>query len=218
MVVAGILIALGVNDWSADQKKSKTEIEVLKSIKSGLEEDRKDLIFNANDLKKRIQYSENILEAIENQTSYDSLYYQLGRVSINTSFLHSTSAFETLKANGITLITNEKLRDAIISVYDSNYDFFIEEEKNINKYTRYGIDFIYPTRIEEYLKINEATNQFIAKPVNLELLKSDQEFLYYFKTHKNRLIILLRIFNARLLIQIDELIEAIEVEIKRLES
>jgi len=179
-----------------------------------LEKDKEDLLFNSKDLSDRVRFSNNILNAIETKKSYDSLYFQLGRVSIYTSFVHSNSTFETLKARGITLIRNKKLRDMIIYVYDAQYKFYISEEEKINQYSDYGIREIYPTRLEEYMS---GSSQWEVKPLSLESLKDDREFIYFIKTQKNKSHLFSVLWTNRLLRYIDELLKSIDLELQRLE-
>ena len=222
LVVIGILIALQINTWNQDRIKSAEELNILKAMKIGLEKDLSDLNFNASSMSSSMSSGKEIIYALENNLPYeDSLAYHFGNFMFPVMFLNSTSAFETLKSKGIDLISNDSLRDQIIRVYDSGYTFFIKNEKIILDEGERGLKHIFPTRFQEswvYDLEKENYGRGLV-PLDFEALKSDQEFIYYIKSYKNRLNILLN-FHYRLRLQksVQSLITSLENEIQVMEE
>jgi len=222
LVVIGILIALQINTWNQDRIKSAEELNILKAMKIGLEKDLSDLHYNATSIGSSMSSGKEIIYALENNLPYeDSIAYHFGNFMFPVMFVNSTSAFETLKSKGIDLISNDSLRDQIIGVYDSGYTFFIKNEKTILDEGERGLKHIFPTRFHEswvYDLEKENLGRGLV-PLDFESLKSDQEFIYYIKSYKNRLNILLNFqYKLRLLISVESLLDSLEKEIEVMEE
>ena len=132
LVMIGILLALQVNNWNQNRIRANEALEILQTLKVGLETDLADLNYNENSIKNSVVMADKVIDIIErNQPYKDSIADYIGISMFPVKFLYSTSAFETLKAKGIDLIANPDLRDAIVGVYDSGYTFFLDTEKTI---------------------------------------------------------------------------------------
>lgn len=222
LVVIGILIALQINNWNEVRKEQQLELQLLKSFKNGLQKDLSDINFNMEVHEMGIAAADSVLDLLEGSSPYnpDSVARMFSRAMTPTLFVHSTSAFETLKSKGVTLISNELLRDKIIEVYDARYKFFTTNEKVHYDVIEYGLRTVFPTRFEDSYEFDLNTVDFVGalKPLNFEDLKTDQEFLYYFRSIKNRLIILVGFHYTTLKEIVVELIDEIDAEIQKRES
>ena len=163
-----------------------------------------------------------ILNLLENDQPYnnDTLAKHFSRVMTPSFFVNSTSAFETLKSKGIDLIKNETLRVQLINVYDSQYTFFLKVESQFSEEQNLGLRNVFPSRFEESYKFNLESSDLSGEliPLDFESLKTDQEFLYYLKSIKNRTIVFVN-FNYKLLrTHVINLITAIDKEINKIEN
>ena len=150
LVVIGILIALSINTWN-ENKKNK-----IKEIKS-LTELRKDLVQNLNDINGNIsnlQICKNsnntILNHFENKIAYnDSLNYHFSMLYPFISFTANQTTYETLKQNGIVLISNDSLRSSISDLYSNRFKAYqtFENTYLVNHY----LDYIKPMFISEFV-------------------------------------------------------------------
>ncbi|RMB56327.1 hypothetical protein EAX61_14675 [Dokdonia sinensis] len=222
LVVIGILIALQINNWNESRIRSKEELSILKSLKTGLETDLEDLRYNANSIRKSIGFADKVIMSIEKDDAYhDSIPDQIGIAMFPVKFVYSTTAFETLKAKGIDLLSNIQLRDAIVGVYDSGYDFFIETEKAITlDEAERGLVEVFPEHFEESYVFNFDKQGFEPRliPLDFERLKQDQEFRYFLKSYRNRLDIFSKFhYNTNMIPQVENLIGLLDKEINRLE-
>ncbi|NNL80827.1 MAG: hypothetical protein HKO67_10085 [Flavobacteriaceae bacterium] len=223
LVMIGILLALQVNNWNQGRLRAIEEIGILKALKVGLEADLADLNYNASSIKNSIGHANTILQSLENDEPYrDSIADHFGIMMFPVKFLYSTSAFETLKSKGIDLVTNPKLRDDIVSVYDSRYTFFLEMEKVIvlDEVER-GFRTVLQSRFEESYVFDLSKANYMPRlvPLNFETLKQDQEFVYFIKTYRNRLDTFLNFHYKKIIMpQVENLINALEAEIKTLED
>lgn len=221
LVVIGILIALSINNWNENRIASKEEIHILKALKIGIEADLVDLKFNEKSIQSSIASANKVIHNLENDLPYrDSIPDYIGSMMFPVIFVHSTSAFETLKSKGINLIKNDTLRDKIISVYDSGYSFFLINESNIviDEGER-ALRELFSTRFEEsyVYDFNEPNYKPRLTPLNYEALKTDQEFKYFLKSYKNRLNLLLNFhYRSTLLKDVKALINSIDNELQKL--
>lgn len=222
LVVIGILIALQINNWNQNRIEANEELNILKALKVGLETDLEDLNYNANSIENSINSANTVIKSLINNEPYrDSIADHFGFIMFPVKFLYSTSAFETLKSKGIGLVKNSQLRDAIVGVYDSGYNFFIDNEKTIvlDEVER-GLKDIFNTRFEESFAVdfNKANYNPRLVPLDFEALKTDQEFLYFIKSYRNRLDIMLNFhYKRRILIQVQDLVNLLDEEINQLE-
>ena len=222
LVVIGILIALQINNWNQNRMKAAEELHMLKALKVGLEKNQKDLFWNVEHIDRSISSGNKIIDALENDLPYqDSIADHFGILMFPVMFLHSTSAFETLKSKGIDLISNADLRDQIIDVYDSGYTFFLKNEAVTLDEAERGLKHIFPTRFHESYVYDLDKDGYEPRlvPLDYEALKNDQEFMYYLKSYKNRLNILLNFhYRLRLLKSVQSLITSLENEIQVMEE
>lgn len=222
LIVIGILIALQINNWNQGKVRENKEIEVLKLM-------RADLIEDLSEFEQSIaQYStaknsiDVILETLESSKPYhDSLRFHFFNTMIywGTSDL-TNSAFETLKSNGIDLITNKNLREKITVVYDE-YDSWIEADES--RYINILIDAgknVLNSRFYEYWNGELINGKYVGEmiPLDFESLKRDQEYLFFLKSLKNQMKWLVDEPITSTKMKVTQLIDQIELELEVLEK
>ncbi len=217
------MIALQIDNWNQHRIASEEELHILKALKIGLEADMEDLKFNEKRIQSSISSANVVIQNLENNQPYrDSIADYIGDMMFPVMFVHSTSAFETLKSKGINLIKNDSLRDEIINVYDSGYSFFLKNESlMVLDEAERALQELFSTRFEEsyVYDFNEPNYKPRLTPLNYKALKADQEFKYFVKSFKNRLIVLLNFhYRNKLLKNVEALINSINDEIKNLEK
>ena len=222
LVVVGILIALQINNWNENRKERILELQLLRAFERGLEKDLSDIDLNVAIHQAGIDAAERVLVVLEDgdPKDRDSVPELMSRVFLPSVFVYSTSAFETLKSKGVTLISNDVLRDGIIEVYDSRYRFFLDNEL-VHRQTLEGLlSGTFATRFEESYVHDLNTPNFkgALTPIDLENLGNDQEFIYQFKSFRNRLIVLVDWHYGQLRSRIVDLRQAILEEIDKLEN
>jgi hypothetical protein len=202
--VIGILIALQINNWNEHNKSKAKEVEMLNDFKIGLEVD---LIGINKAIKISGLYKSSmviILAHLETDLPYsDSLKSHFAKTTgIWTSDING-SVFESLKSEGLALISNKELRKELVELYEN---LSISQQKQNDRY-RDLIDEssanILNTRFDEFWKGNHESwadeNDFADKihyssdglisemtPIDYEKLKNDQEYLYFLSSLKNR--------------------------------
>lgn len=220
LVSIGILIALQANNWNEQRKSKIQELELLKSLKIELERDLSDIDLNVS-IQKRVMASGNLLlQKMEEDAPYsDSLAIHFSRTMLPTNFLHSTSTFETIKSKGVDLISNLKVRNKTIEVFDSHYKFFLQEQSGFHDFMQFGLMNIFPGRFTESYSYDLYSTNYEGKltPVNFSDLAQDGEFLYFFKSYLNRNMVFVEVNYGSLRAQVTLLLDLLEEEIKKLE-
>ncbi|OZV70117.1 DUF6090 family protein [Winogradskyella aurantia] len=119
LVVVGILIALGINNWNENRKLRLAELETLSEIQVALNQDISVLSINLKSLENKILHSREVILHIENKLPYDKkldslfmdVYYHRGYKTFNNS------GFELLKERGFDIVQNTELRKRITKHY-----------------------------------------------------------------------------------------------------
>lgn len=186
LVVIGILIALQINNWNTQRKLKVKEIKALQSVKQSLEKDsayRQRSVISNNKAKKSINY---IINHMEKDLPYeDSLKYHFSNITLDMGLEYDFSSYESLKAVGFSLISNDSLRSDIISYYSyaeywgsngpDRYSNLLE--RNSEKIFIKHFDQLWGMRPDK---------QGEMIPLDYELLKKDTDFRYFLKTLKNQ--------------------------------
>jgi len=196
LVVIGILIALQINNWNENKKLQKEEIKFLKNFKQSISADLEYNNLNSNRYSLTKEAINRLLKHFEQDLPYnDSLEYYFGRITQAWSPKINMEVFETLKSNDLNLISNDNLRNKLISYYSWSDDIL---NKDIERYIAV-IDNaslnIFNTRFNalwngNYKKykstgiIEDLELRMI--PNNYDELKKDKEFIYFLKSLKNQ--------------------------------
>ena len=229
LVVIGILIALQINNWNETRKQNLTEMEVLNDIIIGLDTDKGTLDYTIKRHNWAIESCNIILKSLSEDKNYnDSLAYHFARVHNYTNFYSNKGAYESLKTIGFEIISNKRLRNEIINLYDQWYSI---QQSNVNILSN-DIQYIKRVYSQDYFdkfnvfntkslnnKSDDIKNDWYSGemiPNDFDKLKLDKRFIYQIKTlqlsHES-----VNFHSMRRKEQIDNLIKNIKLEINRLE-
>lgn len=145
LVVAGILIALSINNWNEEKKERTLEVKLLQELKEDIEQNRSDFQFNIELREQSIRSINMIIAAIQQKSAYhDSLDYHFGNMA-NTSIMSlNTASFEAIKSAGLTCISNDALRKSITNFYEVSTSYLnkIEREYEAQQLTPRWTDYL----------------------------------------------------------------------------
>jgi hypothetical protein len=222
LVVIGILIALQINNWNEQRKEANFEIQILKAFKESLVTDLIDIDANIAVHQKGLLSADSVLVLLASQEAIhkDSLAKLFAAVMMPSRFVHSTSAFESLKAKGVNIISDRDLQKKIVDVYDSQYRFFLLSEQDFIDEVLLGYRTILPTRFEDSFRYDISSSEISGRlvPLDFEALKKDQVFLFYIKTLRNWTGIFVEFHYVKLRSNVVDLQEMIDDEIERKEG
>lgn len=220
VLIIGIYGAFELSNYGENKARKRAEIEILKGCKTELMTDLEEIKFNMNELRKSQTALNLILEVLENDGSYhDSLAFHFNYTLIPIHFVHSTSSFETAKSRGLDIISNNDIRNKLIAVYDSQYDFFLKAEQEEIAEVQYQMRHILPGRFVSGHNFEGKDNTFDGSmvPKDFESLKTDQEYHYFIKTQQNRTRSFLGYFYTNLQKSVESMVHDLEVELKRID-
>ena len=222
LVVVGILIALQINNWNENRKVKAFELEMLRSFKQSLQTDLSDIDFNISLHKRGLKACDSILGFLESSVQMDeeTLARLFSEAFYVSRFVYSTSAFESLKTQGVNVISDKALQKNIVDVYDSRYRFFAVSENDYLDYYWLGVEHIYPTRFKEGLKYDLDSPGYpgVLQPVDSDALKNDAEFIYYLKTFRNWTNIFINFHYKGLRSDVSALLDVIDKELAKREN
>ena len=172
LVVIGILIALNINNASAESRTRNKELVLLKEMRQNLSADLRDVQYNVAGNKGRTRANEAVLKALQERTALnDSLKQHFGNILGNFQLSENTAAWENLKSVGIDLISDDSLRNAIAALYSTKYVYQENLEKSMDDH--YHWNQLYPMVLKN---LDVEAVWVSATPVDHEGLMDDREF------------------------------------------
>ena len=232
LVVIGILIALQLNNLNERNKFEAKEIEMLNDFKASLETD----LLNFNRSLKRGAQSKSSMELIlahlEADLPFsDSLKFHFASTTDTWMAQANGSVFESLKSEGLNLISNKDLRQQLVNFYEVQIIGQKERNERYRDLVDEGSANVLITRFDELWKgngelwitendfsnINYTTDGLIGEmtPIDYEKLKDDQEYLYFLKSLKNRRFWHVEVENTSAKKAILSLLKKIELELEK---
>lgn len=221
VLIIGIYGAFELANYGENRNRKRAELEILKGCRTELMTDLAEINFNRSELRKSQHALNLVLEVLENDGSYhDSLASHFIYTLLPIHFVHSTSSFETAKSKGLDIISNAEIRNKLIAVYDSQYDFFLKAEQEELAEVQHNMRTILPSRFESGFNFLGKDNTFEGSmvPLDFESLKRDQEYLYFIKTQQNRTRSYIAYFYENLRKSVESMIRDLDVELKRIDK
>jgi len=123
VVIFGVYLGFAANTYSEEQKQKAYINATIREMYVSLEQDIKDASLNKRGHESGLQSVKYFGKVFRGeQVAIDSFEQHLINVTRSYVSIQNTASFETLKSNGLNLITNDSLRSKIIKLYDFQYD------------------------------------------------------------------------------------------------
>lgn len=169
LVVIGILIALGINNWNENRKYRLLEHKLLSDVSINLVADTLGLNSIIEHYDYVIKKAESIKSKMEGNTPYDNtMEVTFAIISVSYAYESDYSIFETIKSTGLDIIKNDSIRNWVVNFYNNSKHFAnVHNTYNIAKYFRANI---YPKYFISYVWGRRAV------PIDYEALKNVNEF------------------------------------------
>ena len=220
LVVIGILIALSLNNWKEARKETLQEVKILKQLSADLFDNQGEAESILSEVKTRLRSSDSILLYInEKRKLNDSLGKYFTGIRYTSFFNSANTAYKYIQSEGMNIVSNDSLRTRLTMMYEKEFRNIdlraIAEDRIQNEvlepYIRTHFKPVaWDTHDVSYVKAQ-------VQPINIEVLYDNFEF-------KNILLeqnAYLQVRNRWLvgtLKKLEELIEEVQNEIKRLEN
>ena len=124
LVVIGILIALGINNWNNEQKDKQAELKYLNQIRKSLKENDLILKERIETDKRLLKFGDQLYSHIKTQKEINDTIKHIFVVLLNDQMVSfNMAAFENLKNDGLSFISNDDLKFEIINIYDKELKY-----------------------------------------------------------------------------------------------
>ena len=178
LVVIGILIALQINNWNENNKLKKQEILKLKELANSLNQTTLNIQQAQEGDGRWMHYNEIILDHLENEKPYSTdldicfgSYFWFSRPEIEFA------AFEQLKSSGLDLVSNDKLRNEIVQLFEKRFQLLYTES---NAWNLEYINVTLPIHLKLFRKVFPENwvpgNDEYAKPNDYSKLFENDEY------------------------------------------
>lgn len=135
LIFVGISLAIWFDNWNQERRDRQVERAMLMEIHEGVKTDLEDMRLTRHGHSMRVNAYKVIADhLVNNLPNEDSLSQYFGTLYGKSSLITNRAPYETLKSRGIDLVTNDDLRQAILTYYDIKLDWleFNEREHVVN--------------------------------------------------------------------------------------
>ena len=173
VIVVGITLSFMVDEWREERKNRDKEIKAMKEILSGLKSDLIEIDNGYEKASLSLNSAEIILDCINDQCIFtDSIGKHISNMSFFLYSLPNNAPYENLKNEGLTIISNDSLRNKIIYYYEI-------EQKAWSSIVNLRADIwinMMDLEQENFSKLNWGD---ISQPVDAKSIMTDSRFHYY---------------------------------------
>lgn len=174
LVAVGILLALQINNWNEQRKLNIKEIKTLTDLKYDLEKNIKSTRDGINYMNGFLNSCKKIIYAIEHKQPYEEgINSAFGQFYLVYYPNFSTGSYENLKNEGINLISNKRLKNAIVTVFDIKTERI--EEDRTNRQFVYNSSVVMPM-VTKYFFNDLSTPGYNLIPSNYKKMLQDKVF------------------------------------------
>jgi hypothetical protein len=122
LIVVGVTIALAATSWYEDQQLRRDELSVLQEIHTTLNEDLDAIEADYNTILEANRDIAILIRDLESGEPWSAeVFHGIGSLMRFVVVNIKSGPFETLKARGLDLISNESLRAKLTSLYEDEF-------------------------------------------------------------------------------------------------
>ena len=221
LVMIGILLALQVNNWNENRKKSELEIQTLIEIRTSMELAVDQLEISSQTFSTMEENLSGIIQHLKSSQSIpDSVTQNLIALFGYPTPKFNYSAYENLKNRGLDIISNEDLKLSILNIYEVEFYYLIEElDRGLQNFSNQTINLQLSYFNLDFTSLNEGfdASSIQIKITDYEKAMMDPSFFnYLYLAHGFRLLGTVRTELSKE--RVETVIEQIDEELKHLGS
>ena len=150
LIVMGVSMALAATSWYEKRHEHQREVEALLEIRTALEADFQNLSEYESFTKRRVEHIRTLLSLLESDAPYSvespvTFNWLVGWRGVRVR----SAPFESLKEDGLSLISNDTLRFRLISLYE---DELASLKVSSERSAEFVVDVILPYFIVNFRK------------------------------------------------------------------
>lgn len=171
-IVVSILLAFGIQAWWEGRADRQTELTMLRELHAALSIDLEGLEGRLDRFRRIESRGAVLLSYMRSGAPYaDSLDAYFGTVYGFSFFQLNKGAYESLKSQGIGLISDDNLRAQVARVYEQTYS---RVEDSMSQERSAVLDVLRPYFLAHFreLRSNESST-----PLDYPVISGDTEFL-----------------------------------------
>jgi hypothetical protein len=179
LIVIGITIAFGLENWNNERLLKIEEVELLEEFNKTLQSDLEDIQTNISAYSTCINSIKQIRKAFdENLPFHDSMVFHFSAITYNMIFYRNDGPYEVLKSKGFDLISDDSLRYMLSDLYSVEYRIIDNIEEQAPQFLSYPHIFDY---MKENFRKSEQENfdsdwLVSIEPLDYEWIKKDPQF------------------------------------------
>lgn len=128
LIFAGITLALWFGNWNEERQLRELELLTLKEIVADLAANAEQIEQNIEDDGRFIEVCERFLNAVSSRRPWQDAYANdIFQCAFWTSPFINSAAYESLKSKGADIISDSKVRNAIVDLYEHTYAVLVED-------------------------------------------------------------------------------------------
>ncbi|WP_052471236.1 DUF6090 family protein [Winogradskyella sp. PG-2] len=176
LVVIGILIALSINNWNNDKQDKQAELKYLNQIRKSLQENNLILKERIVNDERTLKFGDQLYNHFNAKKELNDSIKRILVILLNDQMISfNIAAFENLKNDGLSFISNDDLKFEIINIYDKELKYiqniFANQFENylsgvINPFFSDNFEFVSnekymsaePNNYQDLLSNNKTTN------------------------------------------------------------
>ena len=174
LIVVGVLLALAAAEWQGRRSERGVERAVLAEMSEALSKDVEQLQAGLDRFGRIEASTEIFLSHISSKSSYvDSLdahfgaFYWISSANINLN----SAAYESLKWQGLRLISDQALRSQIVQVYERSY---ARLQDSLDRERETVLEVLRPYFVLHFVDIKFGKT---ARPLDYAAMSNDAEFI-----------------------------------------
>ncbi len=173
LIVVGVLIALAASDWQGRRADRQTELAILREITASLSSDLQLLVSGLERLERINDRGAVLRSYLSSGAPYaDSLDTYFGTIfSIPGALTLNPAAYESLKSQGLGLVSSESLRLHIARVYEQTYP---RAARSVEAERQAVLDVVRPFLLLLFQDVSFGRS---ATPLNYDALVANVPFL-----------------------------------------
>jgi len=149
LVVIGILIALGINNWNSQNKAKKTETEYYCRIIEDFDIDLENIDQRYSKAEEQIEIGKSLIIDLHSLTK-DKNYIMNTYLKVIRSdfFIPSKAAFDDIKSSGnLNVLSNIKVKNSLIRYYNEFDNIITQLSLNNEQMVQRAFDYQYVNEV-----------------------------------------------------------------------
>jgi len=144
LVVIGILIALGINNWNETKKETIATHNILLEIKEDLLQDKAQLEYSLDKHSKNLEAELRVLKALESRDSLTKkLSSDLGHIHLARTYYSVSKGYELLKEMNLSSSLDKNLRISLTKYYERDIpEVYRELDDDKTEYLGFWIPYL----------------------------------------------------------------------------